>query len=348
MRRHNAAMRPLPLAFTGSPDDLSRHTRRDLLINIALGGLYTPVLRRHTAEYLAAHTTIDGIRVLQVQSAHSRWPAMLLVAAFVALRLTNEFGLGPPLPLVIVCGVLLIPYLWGTVTARTVAAVRWRQIQPWFTPWWGKIYLESWPLLLLGAAWAIAQPQVAEIASAPDTIDFRWLAAWAATATIAFPLIARQAFNYRRLRITHTRVGGSSIVWDARFATWLRLWLFTAVALLATAVAPVLLLRQALFGSLTDLPDTQASLVYLAGLLLALLLSVPSRAWYEARVFVLTWDGLRVSDGLRVECDFDVRSFVVTRAADAWRTAVTIGFHHPRSVVNAYQFKLAALTVWSM
>ena len=340
-------MRPQPHAFTGSPEDLRRHSRRDLLINIILGGLYTPVARRHTAEYLAAHTTIDGTPILPVHSRRSRWPAILLVAAFIALRLASELDLGPPLQLVIVCGVLLLPYLWGTVTARTVGGVRWRQLQPWFNPRWGEIYLQSWPLLLLGGAWAIAQPRVAAIAPAPGSMDLRWIAATAAAAAIAFPLVARQAFNYRRLRVTHTRVGGAPLAWNAGFASYLRLWLFTAVAVLVTAVVPVLLLRQALFGSLTDLPETQAALAYLAAVLLALLLSVPARAWYEARVFILTWDGLRLDDRIRIQCDIDVRAFVVARSADAWRTVMTLGLHHPRSVVAAYQAKLAGLRAWS-
>ncbi|MEJ8836311.1 DUF898 family protein [Ramlibacter sp. AN1133] len=340
-------MRPLPLTFTGGPDDLRRHTRRDLLINIVLGGLYTPIARRHTNEYLAAHTTLDGTPLVHVDLPHSRWPAILLVLAFVALRVANEFGAGPPLPLVIVCGVLLLPYLWGTVTMRAVGAVRWRQLQPWFTPRWKEIYLQSWPLLLLGAAWAIAQPRVAAIAPAPGAIDLRWLAALAAAAIVAFPLLARQSFNWRRLRLTHTRVAGVPITWDAPFARYLRLWFLAALAVLVTAVAPVLLLRQALFGSLADLPETQAALVYLAAILLAFLLSVPARAWYEAEVFHLTWDGLRVDDRLRVECGLDVRAFVLTRTAGAWRTFITFGLHHPRAVVAAYQARLAALRVWA-
>jgi hypothetical protein len=285
--------------------------------------------------------------VMHVPATRTRWPAILLVLAFIALRLANEFELGPPMPVVIFCGVLLIPYLWGTVASRNVRSVRWRQLQPWFKPPWGKVYLQSWPLLLLGAAWAIAQPRVAAIAPAAGDFDLRWLALGAAAAAIAFPLLARQGFNYLRLRLTHTRVGGSPVTWDAPFATYLRLWLVTAVAVLVTAVAPVLLLRQALFGSLQDLPPTQAGLVYLAAIVLAWLLSVPARAWYEARVFVLAWNRLRVDDRIQVQCDIDVRTFVVTRTTNAWRTVLTVGFHHPRAVVAVYRAKLAALRVWS-
>lgn len=344
---HNPPMRPLPLLFTGSPDALRLHTRRDTLVNIVLGGLYTPVVRRHTTEYLATHTTVDGTPLASVNVPSSRWPAILLVLTFIALRVANEFDLGPPMPLMILYGVLLVPYLWTKVTLRSVESMRWRQIQPWFRPPWKDVYLQSWPLLLLGAAWAVAQPRVAAMAPKPGTFDVRWIAASAAAAVVALPLLARQAFNYRRLRLAHTLVGGSSITWDAPFASFLRLWLVTAAAILLTAVAPVLLLRQALFGSLTNLPETRAGLVYVGAIVLAVVLSVPARAWYEARSFVLTWDGLRMEDRMRVECTLDVRAFVARRTFDAWRSIATLGLHRPRSVVNAYQAKLSSLTVWS-
>ncbi|GAB3645925.1 DUF898 family protein [Ramlibacter alkalitolerans] len=340
-------MRPLPLTFTGSPEDLRRHGSRDLLINIVLGGLYTPIARRHTAAYLAAHTSIDDTPLIHVPATRTRWRAILLVFGFIGLRLANAFELGPTMPIVIVYGVLLIPYLWGIVASRRVRSVRWRQLQPWFKPQWREVYLQSWPLLLLGAAWAIAQPLVPDDAPELGDLDLRWLAVSAAAAAIAFPLLARQGFNYLRLRLTHTRVGGSLVVWEATFATYLRLWLVTGAAVLVTAVAPVLLLRQALFGSLADLPQTQADLVYLAAIVLAWLLSVPARAWYEARLFMLTWNGLRVDDRLQVQCEIDARSFVAMRTKNAWRALLTFGFHHPRAVVAAYRAKLAALRVWS-
>jgi hypothetical protein len=109
----------------------------------------------------------------------------------------------------------------------------------------------------------------------------------------------------------------------------------------------VLLLRQALFGSLTEMPEAQATLVYVGAIVLAFLLSVPARAWYEAQVFVLTWDGLRVDDRFRVECSLDVRAFVIARTKNAWRTAITLGLHHARAVVALHRARLAALTVWA-
>ena len=345
-------MRPLPLVFAGSAEELRLHSRRDLLINVALGGLYTSIARRHRAQYLESRTTIDGTPLAHVRVAKSRWPAILLAVAFVALRLASEFGEGPPLPVLVIAGVLLVPWLWGTVTARTLAAIRWRELPLAFTARWSEIYAASWPLLVLGGAWAFLEPKVAAVADSAS-VDWRVYAGTAVAALIAFPLLAALAFNWRRLRFTRTRIGDFELTWTARFGAWLRLWSVTGLAVLVTAIAPVLLLRHALFGtiSLQDLlrvDDARAGAalaVYAASLALIVLLASPARAWYEAQAFVLTWDGLRAGDRLRVECALDVRAFVRMRSADTWRTLRTLGAWRSHAVVNAWQAKLAGLRV---
>jgi hypothetical protein len=341
-------MEPMPslrVLFTGSARERSRSSRRDLLINLVLGGLYTSVARQHTAQYLASRTTIDGTPPAHVPAPKSRWPAILLAVAFIAARVANELGEGPPLPLLVICGVLLVPYLWGTVTTRTIGAIRWRELPLSFTARWSEIYAASWPLLVLGLAWAALEPTVAAIV-ATGSADFHVAAGALAAAVLAFPLLAAFAFNLRRLRLTRTCVGEWTVAWQARFSSYLRLWCLTAAAVLATAIAPVLLLRHALFGSFTlQDPSATALAVYAASLVLIVLLSTPSRAWYEARVFVLTWNGVQLGDRLRVECALDARAFARMRSVDALRTLCTLGFHRSQAVVNTYQAKLAGLRV---
>jgi hypothetical protein len=339
-------MGPLHLAFDGSAEELRLSLRRAVLVNLVLGGLYTSVVRRDTAKYLLGRTTLDGTPLAHVPPRKSPWPAILLVVAFIAIRLANEFGRGPPLPVLVVGGVLLVPWLWGTVTARTIGAIRWRGLPLSFTARWSEVYAASWPLLLLGFAWAAVQPTVAAIAGT-GTPGIR-VAAGAAIATVlAWPLLAAQAFNYRRLRFTRTRVGDVAAAWSARFPGYLRLWCLTALAVLAMAIAPVLVLRHALTGAVTwqGAPGGTAMAAYVVGLVVLVLLSSPARAWYEAQLFVLTWNGVRVGDRLRVGCALDTRAFVRMRMADTWRTLGTLGRYHAQAVVNAYEAKLAALRI---
>ena len=339
-------MRPLRVGFTGSAEELRRHSRRDLLINLFLGGLYTSVARRHRAEYLASRTTIDGTALAHVPPTRSRWPAILLAVAFIAVRVANEFDYGPPLPLLVICGVLLLPYLWGTVAARTMGAIRWRDLRLSFRARWSEIYLASWPIFVLGLAWIAIEPTVAAVA-ATGNADLHVAAGAVVGALIAFPLVAAVSFQYRRLRFTRTRVGDLELAWSAGFGAWLRLWCVTAAALLVTAIAPVVLVRRAFFGQMVPQGELGgvALVVYGVSLALIFLLAHPARAWYEARSFALTWNGLRLADRARVTCTLDARAYARMRTADSWRTLRTFGRHGAQAVVNAYEAKLASLQV---
>jgi hypothetical protein len=118
---------------------------------------------------------------------------------------------------------------------------------------------------------------------------------------------------------------------------------------LVTALLPLLLLRLAVFGSATlqGLPEGAAAAAYAASLVLAILLSTPARAWHEARVFALSWNGVRVGERVRVTCTLDALAFARLRTIDTWRTLSSLGRHRAQAVVNAHEAKLAALQVWT-
>ena len=328
----------LALAFTGNAGELRRATRRDRIVNLVLTGMTTAIVRRRTMEYLVSRTTVDGSPIERVAVRKSRWPAILLVLAFIAARVANELELGPPLPVVIVAGVLAMPYLWGSVAAREIAGWRWRELPLAFDASWREIYAASWPLLLLGAVWAIVQPQVADA----ETVQPAWVVAGV---LVAFPLVAMLAFNYRRLRFTRTRIGTLPVRWQARLPGYLRLWCITALAIAVTAVAPVLLVRHALFGTLTlEGPGAlQGWIVSAVALLLVFLLAAPARAWYEARVFVLSWDGLQVGDAVRVACTLDPWAFVRLRTRGTWLAVLTCGMAGGDTAVRVHAAKIASL-----
>lgn len=341
-------MLPVPLVFTGTPEELRAHSRRDLLTNIVLGGLYTSVARRHVAEYLASHTCIAGTPVVHVRPVKSLWPVVVLALSFLALRLASEFGDGPPLPLLVIVATLLVPYVWGTGAARSIGAITWRGSRLSFQARWREIYLASWPLFLLGIAWAWAQPKVAALTEAETMPDAATLGmATAAAVLVGFPLLATFAFNLRRLRFTRTRVDDAEVAWRAQFGSYLRTCFLFAVGMLVTAILPVLAVRYALLGSfsLEGMSTAKALAVYALAFTAVVLLSAPARAWFEARVFVLTWDGLRVADLARVECALDARAYARMKTKDAYRTLFTFGRHRTVAIVNAYQAKLAALAV---
>ena len=341
-------MHRLPVTCTARADDLRPTVRRDFAVNLVLGGFYSPIAKRRAEAFLLAHTLVDGIALEPVSPKKSPWAAAILIVLFVALRVAGEFGHGPPLPLVIVGGVLLMPYLWGTVTARAVASVRWQGWQPRFAATWREIYLSSWPLLLLGFAWAAAEPFVARAADAAQgELDARWIAGTLAAVLVSFPLLVRLAFEWKRLRLERTLVDRHRVHWAGTFAQVLRIWASTLAAILVVAVLPVVLLRYAVLGSFTvaGLDTRTAVLATLAGVAVAFVLSTPVRAWHEARMFVLTWDDLSLGDFARVHCMLDTREFARMRTRNLLRSLVSFGRSRPQATVDAWCAKAASLTV---
>jgi uncharacterized membrane protein YjgN (DUF898 family) len=347
--REATPLRALRIEFAGNADDVRARWRRDLWLNIVLGGLYTPVARRHVAHYLASRTLVDGEPLETVPLRKSRWPAMVLVVLYIAARIAQEFGYGPPLPLVVLAGVALLPYLWGVTVARSIGALRWRGMVFRFDAGWRRIYRESWPVLLLGCVWAPWAPLVAEAADHPESmrLDTTAVVLIAAAVALALALLLRLGFQWQRLRITATRVGGHAVQWDGRFADYVRIWGGTAAGVALTAVLPVVLLRYALLGSFTlqGLDPELAALVWAVGLLFVWILSAPARAWHEARMFVFAWSGVRAGELARVDCALDVRRYARLRALDAWRTLFTAGVRRPEAVLQEHRAKLESLRI---
>ncbi|WP_167772786.1 DUF898 family protein [Ramlibacter humi] len=333
-------------AFTGSGEDLRRHLRRDRLVNLLLGGLYTPVVRRRQARYLASNTALDGTSVQWTDVPRSRLPALLLLLLFVGLRVAGEFGEGPPMPLVIAGGVLMLPYLWAVSAARSLDALSWRGMHLRFTATWPAIYRASWPLFALGLPWAVAQPWVtAKLQGAAP--DLRWLWPISAVALVAYPLLVRQGYEWHRLRVSAATVDGHAVRSPTGFGPYLRQWLATTALVLVTAVAPVLLLRHLLGIALTPAdPNDVASLaVPLVAAMIAFLLSTPARAWHEARMFRLWWDGARVGGLARIECRLDAAAFTRLRTPATARALLTLGRSRSEAAVAAWRMKLDSLTV---
>lgn len=342
-------MRALDIAFAGRADEVRARWRRDLWINLLLGGLYTPVARRHVAQYFASRTFVDGEPLETVPVRKSPWPAIVLVVLYVAARLAQEFGLGPPLPLVVLGGVALLPYVWGVAVGRSVDALRWRGMHFHFEPGWRRVYRESWPLLLVGCAWAPLAPLVADAADRPEAmrLDATTLSLIVPAIALASALLLRLGFQWQRLRITGTRVGGQAVQWDGRFADYLRIWAGTVAAVALTAVLPVALLRYALLGSFTlqGLDADRAALAWTAGIVLVWILSVPARLWHAARMFRFMWSGLRVGDIARIDCALDVRRHARMCAVNAWRSLCTAGARRPEALLQEHRARLASLRV---
>jgi uncharacterized membrane protein YjgN (DUF898 family) len=340
----------LAIAFTGTAPEFRRMWLRNLLFNLLLTGFFTPIARRRVAQYFASRTLLDGSPIeSHSQPGGHKWKLLVIGALYLASRIAADFGWGPPLPLLVIAGVLLVPYFWGSMAHARIAGTRWRDVALHWDASWADIYRASWPLYVIGLPWAAVVSHIAPPSpgTQPD-IDPQVLALVGAAAVVAFPFLARLAFNYRRLMVTRTRAGGEPVFWDARFGPYLSIWLGTAGAVIASVLPVVALLRYAFFGSFGgpgELTGPAAIGLPLASALLALLLSAPARAWHEARMFVLLWDGLRVGEYARFECTLRPADFVRLRARNTLRTLTTLGAHRPVGIVDEQRMKCEAVTL---
>lgn len=343
-------MQRLALAFTGSAAEFRRLWLRNLGWNLLLTGFFTPIARRRTAQYFAAHTLLDGSPIESVvQPSGRKWKLLGIGVLYVAMRIAADFGWGPPLPLLVIAGLVIVPYFWGSMTHARVAGTRWRDVQLHWQASWAQIYRASWPLYAIGLPWAAIVSRVAPPRPGVEPqIDPQLLALLGGAALIAFPFLVRLAFNWRRLMVTRTLAGMHAVRWDVRFGPYLRIWLATAVAVLASVLPVLALLRYAFFGAFggpDELTGPAAILLPLGSALLALLLSGPARAWHEARMFVLLWNGLRVGDDARFECTLRPAAFVRLRGRNLLRTVASLGRARPQCIVEEYRMKCESLAL---
>lgn len=343
-------MQRLALAFTGTGAEFRRLWLRNLLLNVLLTGFFTPIARRRVAEFFASRTLLDGSPIeSHPQPSGRKWKLLVIGVLYVASRVAADFGWGPPLPLLVIAGVLIVPYFWGSMTHARIAGTRWREVQMHWDASWAEIYCASWPLLAIGLPWAAIVSRIAPPTPGvePD-LDPQVLEVVGAAAIVAFPFLVRLAYNWRRLMVTRTRAGERTVHWDVRFGPYLRIWISTAGAVIASVLPVVALLRYAFFGSFggpDELTGPAALLLPLGSAFVALLLSAPARAWHEARMFVLLWDGLRVGDDARFECTLRPAKFVRLRARNTLRTLATLGAHRPFGIAQEYRMKCESVAL---
>jgi uncharacterized membrane protein YjgN (DUF898 family) len=336
--------------FTATAAGYRRLWLRNVAINIALAGFYTPVVRKRTAQFFASHTLVDGSALEAVERpTGSRWRLLVIGALYLASRIATDLGYGPPLPALVLAGVVLIPFFWGSMTRMRVGSTRWRDVQLQFTARWPEVYRASWPLFAIGLPWAAVVSRVAaSTQGARPHLELQTVALLAAAAAAAFPLLVALAFNYRRLAVTRTRAGNQEVRWAARYRDYLRIWLGTSGAFALSVVPAGMLVRYAVFGDVAGpagWTGPAAVAVPLLTGLLAVVLSAPARAWHEARMFVLLWDGLQVGDAARFECRLAPRSLVRLRTKNMLRSLATLGWYRPQGIVDEYRLKAESVSL---
>lgn len=361
--------------FTGSGGEYFRVWIVNVLLSIVTLGLYTPWARRRTAQYFYSHTLVAGSPLeFTAQQRRMVFGFLAMAALYLAFKLAQQTGQDLAASLLFFGFALLLPWLWGSAMRFRLGATRWRGVRLAFVAPWREVYLASWPVFAIAALWtalfflasamAPAMPLgTAETPRVRPLPDFNQPALWALLGlglVLTLLCVIRLEYNYRRLLVARTRIGGHTGHWKPRYRDFVRVWLATAgffvlcllamaaVVTVATGAAMPLYapaLRQ-LGGQGLGALVLAVLLAVLAAVLLMVAVSVPARAFREARMFQLVWNNVGLGPVARTRTSLRTPAFVWLRTRNLLLTLLTLGFFRPFAVTSEYAAKVGSVTLY--
>lgn len=152
----SASIDPHPIEFTGDGGEYFRVWIVNLLLSIVTLGLYTPWARRRTVKYFYAHTRVADSPLEFTAGARSMVIGFLLLAAlYIGMQVASDSGYEVVVNLIMLAGLVLAPWLWGSAMRFRLGNTRWRGLRLNFVAGWGEIYRASWPVFALAALWLV-------------------------------------------------------------------------------------------------------------------------------------------------------------------------------------------------
>ncbi|MBI3103081.1 MAG: DUF898 domain-containing protein [Burkholderiales bacterium] len=367
-----------PLAFSGSGGEYFRVWIVNVLLSIVTLGWYTPWARRRTAQYFYGHTLVaDSPLEFTAPQGKMVKGFVLLVLLTLAYKIAVNTRQDTAAALLVLAGAALAPYLWASAMRFRLGNTRWRGLRLQFLASWRDVYSASWPVFAIALVWIgvvfglrWAAPALAEALDGatpaaeggkghamPPLPPALWglLLLGVALSVLCF---IRLEYNYKSLLVLRTHLGAEAGRWKPVYMDFVKIWL-TTVGVFLLSVLGVLgmaaLVALAAGGSVALLAGLGKNagvwvfFVFLFGFIalfmLLLLASAPARAYREARMFLLQWNNIGVSQVARFRCTLSVRAFVWLRVRNLMLTLLTLGFYRPFARVNEYAMKLESVTL---
>jgi uncharacterized membrane protein YjgN (DUF898 family) len=370
----SAAIDAHPLEFSGSGGEYFRVWIVNVLLSIVTLGLYTPWARRRTVQYFYGHTLVaDSPLEFTAQQRKMVTGFVLLVLLTLAYNIAVESGQDTAVALLLLGGAVLAPYLWASAMRFRLGNTRWRGLRLRFAASWREVYTASWPVFAIALVWIAVvfglrwvAPELAQAldGAAPDgdkkTSSMPALppALWALLllgVVLSLLCFIRLEYNYKSLLVLRTHLGAEAGRWKPVYLDFVKIWLATVGVFLLCVLGMVALVTLAAGGSVALLAGLGKNaggwvfFLFLFGFfalfVLLLLASAPARAYREARMFLLLWNNIGVSQVARFRCTLSVRGFVWLRVRNLLLTLLTLGFYRPFARVSEYAMKLESITL---
>ncbi|MDO5691665.1 MAG: YjgN family protein [Pseudomonadota bacterium] len=363
------------IEFTGSGGEYFRVWIVNVLLSIVTLGLYTPWARRRTAQYFYGHTQVAGSPLEFVAEVRRMVFGFLIIGAFwLAYKVAADTGQHLAASLLMFGFAVLAPFLWASAMRFRLGATRWRGIRLAFTARWKEVYVASWPVFAIAFIWialiflgAALSPELpAGVAGSPaDAMGPPRLRLGGSTLVLAglaliltLLCVIRLEYNYRRLLVARTRIGGQVGRWKPVYLDFVKVWLATALFFVLCIVGALGLLLVVTGGSTALLSMILGErgniggfillmIVLMLGLLLVFVLaSLPARAYREARMFQLVWNNVGFSHIARSKTSLRTGAFVWLRLKNLLLTLLTLGFYRPFAVASEYAAKVGSVTLY--
>ena len=373
----SAAIDAHPLEFSGRGGEYFRVWIVNVLLSIVTLGLYTPWARRRTVQYFYGHTLVaDSPLEFTAPQRKMVTGFVLLVLLTLAYNIAVDTGQDTAVALLLLGGAVLAPYLWASAMRFRLGNTRWRGLRLRFAASWREVYSASWPVFAIALVWIgvvfglrwvapeLAQaldgatPDGDEKSSAMPALPPALWALLLLGVVLSLLCFIRLEYNYQSLLVLRTHLGAEAGRWKPVYMDFVKIWLATVGVFLLCVLGMVALVTLAAGGSVALLAGLGKSagvwvfFLFLFGFfalfMLLLLASAPARAYREARMFLLQWNNIGVSQVARFRCTLSVRGFVWLRVRNLLLTLLTLGFYRPFARVSEYAMKLESVTLHVM
>jgi len=348
------------VSFAGSGADYFRLWLSNLLLTIVTLGIYTPWARRRRIQYFYRNTLVGADPLDFVASSRNMATSFLLVVVVYALiNVMSSAGLNAAVGIVTLSIAALVPWLWRSAQRFRLGNTTWRGLRFEFQATTREAYTAAWPLL--AAAFAVAMlslllPAMGALLATrlPPVVGV--LMALGTVIGAGVVLIGLR-FNFLKLQMTRTSIGGQLGRFKASFGSFFKVALIClGVALLAYGALVLVLTGLAAslggMGSMGKGADISARMwlfvmLGIAALPLMLAPALITLAAWQALVFHTIWSNAGLSDIARSKCDLKTRAFVWLRAKNILLTLLTLGLYRPFAAVSEYRMKVESVRIYT-
>lgn len=341
-----------PLRFTGSGREYFRVWIVNILLSIITLGFYTPWARWRTATYFYGHTLVAGSPLEFTGSKRRMFNGFLIFVAIMGvLNLASRVESTWANMFAMVAGMALGPFFWRSAMRFRTYNTQWRGLRLVLGASWKEVYRAFIPMFIAAGVMTVVVGGLLQVAEGPDSLSQGINPVWTGIGGIAllvfygytFYAVMRVDFNLRSLLMGRTHIGDQACFWRVSFAQMRKIWFTSAGWFFGLAVITGVFSALAVGFLIGGMGHT----VVMAMTVLFMTVSMIVLGYFQARIFLLTWNHTGVTQIARFQCALSVKAFVALRFKNLLLTGLTLGLYRPIARVSEYRMRLESVTLFT-